>query len=1015
MNKPHVRIGLIFALFVVFFSALVAALPSEITVQGKLTNSSGYSATGTYNMSFKIYDSFANGNTLYQTTFNVTTDSNGVYDAILRNVNLNFSDQYYLGITVSTDNESSPRINLTSSPYSFRSNITEGLNPVNKYRVAEINVTGNFSVGQTALFVDSTNFLVGIGTPTPSYLLTVANVTNAVNLSGILYLNGSSGNVGIGTSGPLEKLDVRSNTLNGNIRLSSNGTSSGQGSQTIQFGINVDGTFNQTAVLGDTSGADSNLKIFAMQGNLFLGANTGGVASTRMVVGSSGGITIGGSDLASTSNLLYIDGASDVVVDTSGKVGIGTTTPAEMLAVIGNISASGNLSVGGEIRAVSYNFGWTNLSNYPAACNPGEFVTQVGDTLTCTAPGEVSTAAGGWSNDSVNTRTNLNVIIDTTVLVVNTSTNRVGINTATPQDALEVIGNVRVSGTLNASAVNVSTLLQIRGQNVQVEGTGFKVANFTSLYDAQASTRFGIGNYSTEYGSTGYKEANLSADLAGGVAATIATTSLTADTIVVNKNLYIIGNISNTNVANLNINGSLYPALDDFFSIGNGSLRWKNANLSGTLQAGTLQATNIFTTNLGGVALSSYNKSVDLSLYNYSVDLSSYNRSVSLNSYNYSVSLTGYLTKADDNATLGQWNTTSTAIYNRDFGKNVGIGVINPTNMLEVSHASSDSTIGIGRAGVTNGVINAPNNLFINIDSDNDATTQGLIIAKDRTSTTGGTELMRILENGNVGIGTSSPTALLYINDTQDVKATFVVQRNASATPVLFINASSQQTLVRGQNVQTEESAFKLGNVTALGLQVEANAFKIANYTALEASAFQIANYTALEASAFQKANYTAMEAASFQIANYSAEYGNTGFKAANFTTLYDAQASTRFGNANATALLDNNTIVRAGNLSTVVRTADAFNAGNFTSNFVTHNATSGQWNTSSTAIFNRDFGKNVGIGTSAPSKALVINSTTTANAITFDPSATIGPVMNTTGQNMTITSATGSVIIRLG
>ena len=55
----------------------------------------------------------------------------------------------------------------------------------------------------------------------------------------------------------------------------------------------------------------------------------------------------------------------------------------------------------------------------------------------------------------------------------------------------------------------------------------------------------------------------------------------------------------------------------------------------------------------------------------------------------------------------------------------------------------------------------------------------------------------------------------------------------------------------------------------------------------------------------------------------------------------------------------------------------------------------------------------NVGIGTTTPSKLLSVNGT--LNAITFDPSAVPNPVMNTTGNNLTISSASGSVIIRLG
>ncbi len=54
-----------------------------------------------------------------------------------------------------------------------------------------------------------------------------------------------------------------------------------------------------------------------------------------------------------------------------------------------------------------------------------------------------------------------------------------------------------------------------------------------------------------------------------------------------------------------------------------------------------------------------------------------------------------------------------------------------------------------------------------------------------------------------------------------------------------------------------------------------------------------------------------------------------------------------------------------------------------------------------------------VGIGTTNPTKLLSVNGT--LNAVTFDPSAAPNPVINTTGNNLTISSSSGSVIIRLG
>ncbi|MBL7056089.1 hypothetical protein ISS07_04210 [Candidatus Woesearchaeota archaeon] len=55
----------------------------------------------------------------------------------------------------------------------------------------------------------------------------------------------------------------------------------------------------------------------------------------------------------------------------------------------------------------------------------------------------------------------------------------------------------------------------------------------------------------------------------------------------------------------------------------------------------------------------------------------------------------------------------------------------------------------------------------------------------------------------------------------------------------------------------------------------------------------------------------------------------------------------------------------------------------------------------------------NVGIGTTTPQKALMINGTQ-PGALTIDPNAE-DPTINTTGENLTLTSFSGSVVIQLG
>ena len=132
---------------------IVLATPNSLNIQGKLTNPSGNLLTGTYNFSFRIYDSFTSGTILYEAkNMTLTTDSRGVYDAILRNINLPFYKQYYLAVKVSDDSEMEPRVNLTSVPYAFTSNQSKALNTTRDVFINDnINLTstGNIDLNGT--------------------------------------------------------------------------------------------------------------------------------------------------------------------------------------------------------------------------------------------------------------------------------------------------------------------------------------------------------------------------------------------------------------------------------------------------------------------------------------------------------------------------------------------------------------------------------------------------------------------------------------------------------------------------------------------------------------------------------------------------------------------------------------------------------------------------------------------------------------------------------------------------
>ena len=59
--------------------------------------------------------------------------------------------------------------------------------------------------------------------------------------------------------------------------------------------------------------------------------------------------------------------------------------------------------------------------------------------------------------------------------------------------------------------------------------------------------------------------------------------------------------------------------------------------------------------------------------------------------------------------------------------------------------------------------VNSRGSLFLNIDADNNDNNELLRIASHTTGAVGGTTFITVLENGNVGIGTSAPTCQLDV------------------------------------------------------------------------------------------------------------------------------------------------------------------------------------------------------------------------------------------------------------
>ena len=286
---------------------------------------------------------------------------------------------------------------------------------------------------------------VGIGDTTPAYMLTVGNgdlfgvnssgaiaaatgitSSGAINFSGTLAVTGTS---------TLATTTATQLTTTGNTYLATSGGNVGVGTASPGTKLDVLGTAGNTIVQFRATG----------------GAGVSWYSSADYVQESFGGDTL--ITTTGTGNPLSLgtDATERIRITSTGNVGIGTTTPASKLTVIGdgyfagNLTATGTLSVLGSISAPYF---------------------------TATDAAATSTFAGGLS-------------VGTTAFNVLQNGN-VGVGTASPGARLEVNGSIIPSSHLAVGTADLGAPSRYWGK---FYGNAFEAYNGgTNTFYAQGGT-----------------------------------------------------------------------------------------------------------------------------------------------------------------------------------------------------------------------------------------------------------------------------------------------------------------------------------------------------------------------------------------------------------------------------------------------------------------------------------------------------------------------------------------------
>ena len=122
--RTEVFFSIICAVIFIGTIQVSAQIPRTMSYQGVLAQSNGSAVPdGNYSLTFRLYSADTGSVPLWTEAQNVAVVK-GIFNVILGSetpITLRFDRQYWLGITIGSGSELTPRVQLTSSAYSMHS------------------------------------------------------------------------------------------------------------------------------------------------------------------------------------------------------------------------------------------------------------------------------------------------------------------------------------------------------------------------------------------------------------------------------------------------------------------------------------------------------------------------------------------------------------------------------------------------------------------------------------------------------------------------------------------------------------------------------------------------------------------------------------------------------------------------------------------------------------------------------------------------------------------------------
>ncbi len=837
-------------------------VPRILSFQGKLTDNFDNPITNATALRFAIYDSLTGtGSALkWQEVDTVTPDSDGIFNVLLGNNSSLTQDLFanhaglWLGVTVGTTPELTPRQQLATVAFAENSETLQGLPPITQTGASTSNVV---------LALDSSGNLTIGGTATPTFQATGGQFTLSGNTLLLTTTAGTNSDLIASPSG-LGKIDLNKpiqNTSNNNNLSSALGA------------VEVD---DMLAVLATSSG-QSALTINQNSTGPIISASSSGIA--KFTVDSSGNTTLGGSLIIAGTTVLGGSlttvnfgsaGLTTGAIDSSGNFSqTGATTFSTGTGAInlnGAVTAASTLTSTGAFTA---NGGITDTGNF-AQTGSGTFSTGTG---AISLNGDVTLASG--KSLTTSGQLNLNYLptstTDYTLSAKPAATNptyRWLFSGSTYTDTATMMGGTSdfkyYAYSTPFSGIYLTFATAGLGYNLSAQyskGAGVWGAltitdgttnlttagsiYFTTPSDWATDTVNGVSGYwirfstSTSPTTTAITSANYIEPTGYAIATYLGPADSTpkfyvdyqgnvqVSTAIVAQNLQVTGNV----------NSNLVPGTNNTYDLGSSAKYWNNAYIN-TLTANTLSASN---TSISGTTSETFTLNSDNNPANPTESItfsrtSSPNPVFSWDATASSFTLNGPLSLSSGTGTAtitapGTINTTGGSIQTNSTTR-----IDNAGNLSNIgSYTSSDTPAGTTSVDLISGTLT---------NNTTGGTQRGLVLTLNGSGTTaygayvnysgtgtgttgiglGGNWTTGINTNNNsinAGTGTiNSGSITIAANDTLSLSGTGYVSNSFSSTTGSAFTTNTTNNGTAGSNTVNAYNVSLTGTANAGGTNI---------------------------------------------------------------------------------------------------------------------------------------------------------------------------------------------------